>query len=137
MKPIFLPSLMAAFVLAGAAQAEARSGLPAFELLDSNNTGEVTPEDFAALLRAPQDRIVARLMEQANDDGLLDEAALRAGLDAMWPQGRSEMRADRAGRLFARIDSNGDGVIDAEEYDAFTARMQDRAAHRGQWRGRQ
>lgn len=137
MKPTFLPAVLAAFVLAGAAQAEARSGLPAFEMLDSDNTGTVTPDQFAALMQAPQDRIVAHLMEGANEDGLLDEAGLRAGLDSLWQQRVDTRRADRAERLFSRIDSNGDGVIDADEYAAFTARMQDRAAHRGQWRGRQ
>ena len=134
MQPVVLPALLAAFVLTGAAQADTRPGLPAFEMLDSDNTGSVTLDQFAALLRAPQDRIVARLMEQANADGLLDEAALRAGLEGLRPQRGDARQADR---MFQRIDSTGDGVVDAAEYDAFTARMQDRAAHRGQWRGRQ
>lgn len=130
MKKMILPALLAALALGSAAQAEARRDLPAFEMLDTENIGTVTQEQFASLLQALQDRMVARLMEQANEDGMLDEAALRAGLEGMWPQGRA------GARMFSRIDSNGDGVIDAEEYAAFRDRMPDRAERRGKSRGR-
>ncbi len=135
-KTIF-PALMGAFLLTIAStQAEARMGLPAFEALDADGTGEVTQEQFAALLQAPRERMIAQIMEQADDDGLLDEDALRAGLTTIWPEMRGHGRADMSARLFSRIDSNGDGVIDAEEYARFAERMQERGQRGKSWRGR-
>jgi Ca2+-binding EF-hand superfamily protein len=149
MTPIFKPALLGVFMLAatGVATGASASGqgrmgmLPDFETLDSAGTGQITPEQFQALLQAPQERMVARIMEQANADGLLDEAALRAGLASL-RQGaqaddtRAERRAERGARMFSRIDSNDDGVIDADEYARFTARMAERAENHQKPRGR-
>lgn len=149
MTPIFKPALLGVFMLAatGVATGASASGqgrmgmLPDFETLDSAGTGQITPEQFQALLQAPQERMVARIMEQANADGLLDEAALRAGLASL-RQGaqaddtRAERRAERGARMFSRIDSNDDGVIDADEYARFTARMAERAENHQKLRSR-
>lgn len=153
MTPIFKPALLGVFMLAatGAATGAGASGqgrmglLPDFETLDSAGTGQITPEQFQALLQAPQERMVARIMEQANAEGLLDEAALRAGLASLRQganandsraEGRAERMAERGARMFSRIDSNDDGVIDADEYARFTARMAERAENHQKPRGR-
>ncbi|MCH8465290.1 MAG: EF-hand domain-containing protein [Roseinatronobacter sp.] len=148
MTQIFKPALLGVFMLAAAGAAtgasaagQGRMGLPSFESLDSAGTGQISPEQFQALMQAPQERLVARLMEQANDDGLLDEAALRAGLASLRPEARGDDRRaeraqDRGARLFSRIDSNNDGVIDAEEYARFTDRMEERSEKRQKPRGR-
>lgn len=126
------------------AQAQGMGMLPSFEVLDSDQTGSVTLEDFKALggvqgLR--QEQIIARLMEQADEDGRLDEAALRAGMVALEDDRRAQIEARRQDRraqmmerLFARIDSNNDGEISSEEYEAFAGRMAERM-DRGERRG--
>jgi Ca2+-binding EF-hand superfamily protein len=138
MTQIFKPALIGVLMLAAtgaSASGQGRMGmLPDFETLDSAGTGQITPEQFQALLQAPQDRMVARLMEQANEDGLLDEAALRAGLATLRPEGRGS--ENRGARMFSRIDSNDDGVIDADEYARFTARMAERGEKHQKPRGR-
>ncbi|MGP9790354.1 hypothetical protein [Roseinatronobacter sp. NSM] len=127
--------------LAADARGTERPALPGFEQLDQNQSGTITLEDFQTHLgtqRSGQsDQIVEKLMEQANADGLLDESALRAGLEALAQGRRAAMtgqrrgpgagdRADVAQRMFGRIDANDDGVVDAQEYEAFTDRMQTR-----------
>ncbi|MBR3372157.1 MAG: hypothetical protein IKG52_16170 [Rhodobacteraceae bacterium] len=137
------------------ARSTERPTLPGFEQLDQNQSGTVTLEDFqthlGTLRSGRQDQIIEKLMEQANDDGLLDESALRAGLDALAEDRRNAMsgqhrgqaagsragdRADFAQRMFGRIDANDDGVVDAQEYEAFTDRMQTRMSrHEGRHQG--
>lgn len=137
MKTTVIPVLLGLALLGGAAtQAEARMSLPAFDALDADNSGQITPEQFAAIWQAPRDRMIAHLMEQANDDGLLDEDALRAGLETLSIRPQGQRAADRSTRLFSRIDSNGDGVIDAEEYARFVARMEERGSPRHRMRSR-
>jgi Ca2+-binding EF-hand superfamily protein len=154
---IFKPALLGVFMLAatGVATGASASGqgrmgmLPDFETLDSAGTGQITPEQFQALLQAPQERMIARIMEQANADGVLDEAALRAGLASLRQGAQSddpraerraermaERQAERGVRMFSRIDSNDDGVIDADEYARFTARMAERAENHQKPRSR-
>ncbi|MDD7969579.1 hypothetical protein [Roseinatronobacter alkalisoli] len=141
------------------ARSTGRPAMPGFEQLDHNQSGSITLEDFQTHLQTMrsdrQDQIVTKLMEHANDDGLLNESALRAGLDALAEDRRTAMTGQRrardasprgdsaefAERMFGRIDANGDGVVDAQEYDAFTERMQARMMrhdeHRqgGRWGG--
>jgi Ca2+-binding EF-hand superfamily protein len=138
MTSFFKPALIGAMLLAAtgaSASGQGRMGaLPDFEALDSAGTGQITPEQFQSLMQTPQEWMVARLMEQANDDGLLDEAALRAGLASLRPEGRGG--ENRGARLFSRIDSNNDGVIDADEYARFSDRMTERAEKHQRPRGR-
>ena len=137
MKTTVIPALMALALLGGtASQADARMSMPSFEALDADNSGQITQEQFEAIWEAPRDRMIAHLMEQANEDGLLDEDALRAGLETLSMGARGQRADDRGARLFSRIDSNGDGVIDAGEYARFTARMEERGSPRHRMRSR-
>lgn len=110
--------------------------LPGFEALDSTGSGSVTLEEFQARLQtgaARQEAVIAGLMQHADESGRLDEDALRAGFDTMRQARQDQTRAQRGtmgARLFARIDVNEDGVIDAEEYEAFTTRMAERMERR-------
>ncbi len=145
-----LPLMLGALALGLApmvAQAQGMSRLPAFETLDSDQSGSVTLEDFAGALSdlqsAGQERMITRLMEQADDEGRLDEAALRAGIASLQDEWRGqraarnpERRAQMLERMFDRIDANDDGEISAEEYAAFTARMAERTERRGPRKGR-
>lgn len=122
------------------AEARGMGSMPSFEMLDRDGSGSLSAEDFEAGLQgmrgALHDHVIARLMEQADEDGRLDEDALRAGFAALHDErqvGRQgARRAMMQSRLFDRIDSNNDGVIDAAEYDAFLARRSERMEQRGQ-----
>lgn len=147
----------------GATMAQARSperpAMPTFEQLDTGKSGSVTLQDFQAYFETRigdrEDAAIAKLMERAGEDGKLDEAGLRAGLEAMRTERREAMgermrdgrkgghdRAERGGergqmgeRMFSRIDTNKDGSVDAAEYEAFTTRIAERLEKRGEGRG--
>lgn len=145
--PLMLILGISAFGL-GTLSADARSterpSLPGFEQLDRDQSGTITLEDFQIHMQSMRsgrhDQIVEKLMEQANADGMLDETALRTGLDALAEDRRAAMsgqrrsqgadprgeRAEFGQRMFERIDANSDGVIDAQEYEAFSDRMETR-----------
>lgn len=155
MNKIFVMIIGAAAFGLAAPAAEARNqqmrALPGFEQLDSDQSGAITREQFLAGVQGArgqmQDAMIARLMEHADENGMLDEAALRAAFAAFAEERMSQPRRgqprdgrpDRAQmgeRLFDRIDTNNDGVIDAEEYEAFTSRMAQRIERReqgGRW----
>ncbi|MCC5962889.1 MAG: EF-hand domain-containing protein [Rhodobacteraceae bacterium] len=137
-----LTAVMGAIILGLApGMAEARTGgaMPAFDTLDRDGSGSVTFDDFEAALaarpRAMQDRMIARLMGHADDDGRLDEDALRSAFEAMHADRAGAIPAERRDRMragmFERIDANDDGVIDADEYTAFMERRAERMQRRG------
>jgi Ca2+-binding EF-hand superfamily protein len=124
--------------------AQSRMSMPSFEQLDADSSGGLSLEAFRAGLEqhreATIDQTIARMMEHADENGMLDEAALRAGLAEMRPGARSEQRAERradmTSRLFSRIDRNDDGVIDEAEYQRFAEMMSKRGQNtRPRWRG--
>lgn len=133
-----LAAMIGALMLVTApAIAQSRMAMPSFEQLDTDGTGSLSPEAFQHGLQqhrdAAQDQMIARMMEHADENGMLDEAGLRAGFADM----RTERRADMATRLFSRIDRNDDGVIDEQEYQRFTEMMGQRGQHgRNRMRGR-
>lgn len=145
-----LPAIaLAALITLGAQTADARgeghAALPSFDQLDPAGTGAITLADLQTYLQAQragrQDQVIAKLMEQAGPDGKLDEAALRQGLEALRAERMAELgqsrrhggpdQAEMGARMFARMDANDDGKVDAEEYGAFASRM---AEHRGEGR---
>jgi len=133
MKKAPLAAMLGALMLMTApATAQTRMSMPSFEELDTDSTGSLTQEDLQAGLQAHRetmyDEMIARIMQQADENGMLDEAGLRAALADLRPAPRSDRRADMASRMFSRIDRNDDGVIDAEEYARFGEMM----AKRGQ-----
>ncbi|MCC5993079.1 MAG: EF-hand domain-containing protein [Rhodobacteraceae bacterium] len=155
MNKVFIMIIGAAAFGLAAPAAEARNqemrALPGFEQLDTDQSGAITREQFLAGMQDMQgqmpDAMIARLMEHADEDGKLDEAALRAAFAAFAEERMSQprrgqqrdARQDRAQmgeRMFDRIDANNDGVIDTEEYEAFTSRMtqrMERHEHGGRW----
>ncbi|TVS03239.1 MAG: hypothetical protein EA407_07440 [Rhodobacteraceae bacterium] len=127
--------------------AQGMGNLPSFETLDRDQSGAVTFEEFTGAFEdmqgAWQEQAIARLMEHADDEGKLDEAALRAGianLQSEWSGSREdrnpERRAQMLERMFDRIDANDDGEISAKEYVAFTGHMAKRMERRGPREGR-
>ena len=103
-----------------------------------------------AAWQARVERMVEQLMDHADADGRLDADALRTGLLAMMDTRRSTAgtgtRADRhrrggmdvrsswIERMFDRIDSDGDGTITRDEFDAAMAQMGQRRHMRGHHR---
>lgn len=83
--------------------------------------------------RAPMTRtaLQAKLEQRfdamdANHDGTLTPEERRAKL--------AEQRTEQRARLFAALDSNGDGSISRAEFDAPRPRHDEGAGHRGAWR---
>lgn len=136
MEKATLAAMLGAMMLMTApATAQTRMSMPSFEELDTDSSGSLTQEDLQAGMQqqreAMQDQMIASIMQHADENGMLDEAGLRAGLADLRPEPRSDRRADMASRMFSRIDRNDDGVIDAEEYERFTEMMGKRG-QRGQ-----
>jgi len=141
MEKFGLAAMIGALMLATMpATAQSRMSMPSFEQLDGDSSGSLSLEAFREGLEqhreAAIDQTVERMMAHADENGMLDEAALRAGLAEMRPQARNEQRTDMTSRLFSRIDRNDDGVIDAAEYQRFTEMMAKRGQNtRPRWRG--
>jgi hypothetical protein len=90
------------------AQADAR-----FDRLDANKDNELTPDEMHP--RRPTDTAEATASAPPPADGASPPS--RPG----GPDGRGF-----GGRMFARLDTNGDGVVDREEYRTQAARRFDR-----------
>jgi Ca2+-binding EF-hand superfamily protein len=85
--------------------------LPSFAELDRNGNGEVTLEDLQAFGAARRAEMEAKRAERMKE--------------------RAAKMDERRQRMFDRVDANGDGVVDAGEYAAFTDRMEERMEQRG------
>ncbi len=128
MEKATLAAMLGALMLVTApAAAQTHMSMPSFEELDTDGSGALTQEDLQAGMQAQReamhDEMISRIMQQADENGMLDEAGLRAGLADLRPEPRSDRRAEMASSMFSRIDRNDDGVIDAEEYARFTEMM--------------
>ncbi|SUZ32783.1 hypothetical protein ROE7235_02545 [Roseibaca ekhonensis] len=120
MNKILIPAIALSVAL-GAGVASARGNhdmgprnLPSFEELDRDGNGEITPEDIQAFGEARRAEIEAKRAERMKE--------------------RAAQMGERGQRMFDRVDANDDGVVDAEEYAAFTDRMAERMENRGKGR---
>jgi Ca2+-binding EF-hand superfamily protein len=135
------------------------TALPAFERLDLDADGRLTPDEMRQALQA---RARARFdAADCNGDGALSAQELTAAAEARMAARMAERiaaridrldangdgllqieeiragggRAQGDGRLFQRLDDNGDGALDAQEFAALQDRMGARMAgprgHRG------
>lgn len=116
-----LISALALSIALGAGVATARGmqdhgprAMPSFEELDRDGNGQVTLEDLQAFGEAQRAETEARRAERMAD--------------------RAERMGERGQRMFERVDANDDGVVDSEEYAAFTDRMAERMENRGKGR---
>lgn len=95
-------ALATALIVLGSGVAMAKGpggdgGLPTFEELDADASGEITTEDFAAL----RDNRFADL--DGNGDGSVSEAEFVAAAQTK--------AAERAAQQFERLDADGDGAL--------------------------
>ena len=81
-----------------------------FDRMDTDNSGDVTFEEFSAMLKS-------RISEaDADKDGKITVDELAAEIE--------KIRAERmAQRLIDRFDTNGDGVLTADEVDSRQKKM--------------
>jgi hypothetical protein len=117
MKKTFISALALTIAL-GAGTAYARGNgemgpraMPSFEELDRDGNGQVTLEDVQAFGEARRAEMEAKRADRMAE--------------------RSTQMGERGSRLFDRVDANDDGVVDAEEYAAFTDRVAERMEKRG------
>jgi hypothetical protein len=139
-----------ALIVMGAGAAIAKGpggdrGLPTFEELDADASGEITTEDFAALrdtrfaeldsdgdgsvseaefVAAAQTRAAERAAEQfarldADGDGTLSRDVLE-----------NRRRGDMGERMLSRIDEDNSGGVSAEEFEAGMERLAERRGKR-------
>ncbi|MDW3225558.1 MAG: EF-hand domain-containing protein [Paracoccaceae bacterium] len=120
-----------------------RHGAPvAFETLDANADGAITPEEMQAA------RALRMSTVDTNGDGFLTLEELEAGAAerAKSRAGKIMERLDtnedaklsaeelekpeRADRRFNRVDADGDGEITKAEYDSAMSKMKKRHGHR-------
>ena len=94
----------------GAGGAGGRGAMMRFDRLDTDNSGDVTFEEFSAMLKS-------RVGEaDANKDGKITVDELAAEIE--------KIRAERmAQRLIDRFDTDGDGVLTAAEVDSRQKKM--------------
>ncbi|MCC1481001.1 EF-hand domain-containing protein [Roseibaca sp. Y0-43] len=117
MKKTILSALALTIALgAGAAYARGNGdmgprALPSFEELDRDGNGQVTLEDLQAFAEARRAEMEAKRAERMAE--------------------RAAQMGERGQRMFDRVDANDDGVVDAEEYAAFTDQMAERMQKRG------
>jgi len=118
-----------------------------FEELDSNGDGKITPEEMAGHMQArfdgadsdddgalSRDELIARMTERRAERmaKYADHMIERHDANADGKLSMDEMRAERQGRMFKRVDTDGDGAISAGEF----ARMREmRGKHHGMKQG--
>lgn len=131
----FLSGMMSSSTQAALLDAQERAA-EMFAQFDANGDGGIDLDEFKAA--APKDRAAddAKASEMfakidANGDGVIDEAEHEAFLNEMGPpppppegmtgQGEGEDEDEALASLFNTLDTNGDGMISAEELAAALA----------------
>jgi len=95
--------------------AEGVTPRPSFDAADTNHDGRVSLEEFQSSMQ--------KFLEKRAAEG--GRARLRS----------PEQRTKGIQRVFARLDSNGDGTLDATEWEAGVKRAEKKAAERD-WDGK-
>jgi EF hand len=118
MKPIMVAAAVAILMIAAGsalAQVQGRGGALSriFEDADANHDGVITKAEFGA---SRAGRFVAL---DADRDGFVTQEEMRAGVVATGPRQGAGQRLG----IVARADTNGDGNISKEEYFAASARL--------------
>ena len=128
-RTLLLGTALAAGLIAGGAQAsgsaQPQRSLPSFAELDANGDGRVT---LVELQRMPALRGGERfaLIDVNRDGRITREELVKA--TASLPEGRANRSVEqRADRMMARLDANGDGVIVPDEMARAAARNRDEA----------
>jgi len=104
-------TLLLAFVASCAAlAAEGVTPRPSFEAADINHDGKVSLEEFQSSMQ--------KFLEKRAAEG--GRARLRS----------PEQRTRGIQRVFAKLDGNGDGILDATEWEAGVKRAEEKAAER-------
>lgn len=147
---IVMAGLMLGLVaMAGAAQAENHRERPGFATLDTDGDGFLSMDELQA-------RGAARFADADTDgDGALSEAELIAAANARATERAAEMIArmddngdgllqsdemrprggNMAARMFTRADTDGDGLISEAEFQAAMAHLRERRGHGPRDRG--
>jgi len=134
----------------GAAIAQAddtdRRGIPSFETLDVDGSGEITASDIEALRaerfaeidtdgngEVSEAEFIARAQEQASDRATRMFERLDADGDGVLSRDVLESRGGRGmgERLLSRADTDDSGGVSAEEFEAIKERMAERRGGRG------
>lgn len=125
-----------------------------FAILDADGDGVVSREEFLAATGERAETMFERM--EPNEDGVVTRSGRergqmgrhhrgprgegRGGMRGMDADERAEHMSERAAEQFARLDTDGDGMISLEEFEAglqarterFSERRQDRADRMGQ-----
>lgn len=119
-----------------------------FDELDADGDGIVTREEFLAVTGERAETMFERM--EPNEDGVVTRAGRergqmgrhhrgprgegRGGMRGMDADERAERMSERAAEQFARLDTDGDGMISLEEFEAGLQARTERFSERRQGR---
>lgn len=120
---------------------EAANAPSRFQRADTDGDGGLSVDEMKAAAVERAEKRAERMHERldANDDGMVDEAEMKAARKAMADRRHARFEGSRhgprhgyrhgghrgprdAGAMFERLDSDGDGAVSREEFDAMRGR---------------